>query len=190
GQPEPARLVHLCGSAIEMHAVDWLWPDRFAIGKLGLIVGLPEQGKDQILCDIAARITQGAEWPLGEGHARRGRVIILTVEDSLNDTVMPRLRAAGADLDRIEVIRTAREGGKERMPSLVTDLAAAPGHPGGRRGGTGADQSDLRLSRRQEDGLVSGLRRARGARPIGGARRGISDLDHRRAALQQEGGRA
>jgi putative DNA primase/helicase len=105
-----------------MTALDWLWPDRFALGKLGLIVGLPDEGKGQILADIIARITKILLWPLGEGVAPHGNVILLSAEDAPNDTVVPRLDAAGADLDRVEIVSMVREGGKDRMFSLAIDL--------------------------------------------------------------------
>jgi hypothetical protein len=35
-----------------MRAVEWLWPSRFAIGKLGLIGGLPDKGKGLICSSI------------------------------------------------------------------------------------------------------------------------------------------
>jgi hypothetical protein len=38
---EPPTLESTRASNIEMTAIEWLWPDRFAIGKLGLLVGLP-----------------------------------------------------------------------------------------------------------------------------------------------------
>ena len=53
-------------SSVEMEALDWLWPNRFALGKVGLIVGLPDEGKGQLLCYMAAQITHvgGGCWPL------------------------------------------------------------------------------------------------------------------------------
>jgi hypothetical protein len=105
-----------------MTAPDWLWPERFALGKLGIIAGLPDEGKGQILADIAARVTKVLIWPLGEGVAPQGNVILLSAEDSPNDTVVPRLASAGADLDRIEIVSMVATGDKERMFSLVTDL--------------------------------------------------------------------
>jgi hypothetical protein len=109
-------------SSFEMKAVKWLWPGRYALGKLGLLVGLPDEGKGQVFCDMAARVTQGWDWPCGEGKAPKGNVVLLTAEDDINDTIVPRLVAAGADLDRIEVVKMVRGSEKERMFSLVTDL--------------------------------------------------------------------
>jgi putative DNA primase/helicase len=105
-----------------MEAIDWLWPNRFALGKLGLIVGLPDEGKGQIESYIAAQVTTGGEWPCKEGHAPLGNVILLTAEDDPSDTVVPRLVAAGADLDRVEIVKMVRTDNRTRMFSLVTDL--------------------------------------------------------------------
>jgi hypothetical protein len=109
-------------STIEIAAIQWLWPDRFAIGKLGLLVGLPDEGKGQVLAHIAARVTRGDEWPCDEGRAPQGNVILLSAEDDARDTVVPRLLAAGADLERIEIVSMIRDTSKRRMFSLVTDL--------------------------------------------------------------------
>jgi hypothetical protein len=109
-------------STYQMTAIQWIWPGRFAVGKLGLIAGLPDEGKGQIFCDIAARITRGDKWPCDEGPAPQGNVILLTAEDDINDTVVPRLASAGADLNRIEIVRMVRDAKQDRMFSLITDL--------------------------------------------------------------------
>jgi hypothetical protein len=116
-------------SSIEMEALDWLWPERFARGKIGIITGLPDEGKGQLLAYIAARCTRdGLEWPNSEGHAPLGNVLLLTAEDDPKDTVVPRLVAAGADLERIEIIKMVHERdpksgqGRTRIFSLITDL--------------------------------------------------------------------
>ena len=58
---------------------------------------------------MAATVTKGGDWPCGEGTAPKGNVLMLTAEDDIDDTVVPRLMAAGADLDRVEIIRMARD---------------------------------------------------------------------------------
>jgi hypothetical protein len=83
--------------------------DRFAIGKLGLLVGLPDEGKGQILADMAARVTRGAEWPCDEGRAPQGNIVLLSAEDDAGDTVVPRLLAADANLDRVEIVNMVRD---------------------------------------------------------------------------------
>ena len=117
-----AALQSARASSFEMKSIQWLWPNRYALGKLGLLVGLPDEGKGQVFCDMAARVTKGSDWPCDEGKAPKGNVILLTAEDDINDTIVPRLVAADADLDRIEIVKMVRANEKERMFSLVTDL--------------------------------------------------------------------
>jgi DNA polymerase len=114
-------------SAVTMEVIDWLWPDYFAVGEIGLLVGLPDEGKGQVLSYIAARVTRGQEWPNGGGCAPQGNIILLTSEDDIKKTVTPRLVAAGADCARIEIIKMVRDLDKdgrprERMFSLIDDL--------------------------------------------------------------------
>jgi putative DNA primase/helicase len=119
---DKGRLTSARASSFEMKAIQWLWPDRFAIGKLGLLVGLPDEGKGQILADMAARVTRGGDWPCDEGSAPKGNVILLSAEDDPADTIVPRLVAADADLDCIEIVSMVRVGDADRMFSLVSDL--------------------------------------------------------------------
>ena len=117
------RLESVCAADVTMRAIRWLWPNRFALGKLGIIGGLPDRGKGCITADIIARTTKGEEWPCGEGRAIKGNVILLTAEDDLEDTVIPRLVAAGADMKRVHIIRMVKtkDGGKRQF-SLISDL--------------------------------------------------------------------
>jgi hypothetical protein len=120
--PKFAALESICAADVEMTAVDWVWEGRFALGKIGLIVGMPDEGKGLLTSDIIARVTRGCAWPCGEGVAPIGNVILLSAEDDPADTVVPRLKAAGADLKRTTIIKMMRVAGTERMFSLVTDL--------------------------------------------------------------------
>jgi putative DNA primase/helicase len=119
------ELLSVCAADVKMKIITWLWPDRFAIGKLGLIVGLPDEGKGQILSFFCAAVTTGGNWPMDEGRAPQGNVILFSDEDDPNDTLVPRLAAAGADLGRVHIIKMVRhDEQKERLFSLVTDLEA------------------------------------------------------------------
>ena len=92
-------LISARASTYEMTAIEWLWLNRFALGKLAIIAGLPDWGKGQILNYIIAQVTNhGRKWPMGEGEAPFGNVIMFSDEDAPKDTLVPRLKAAGADL--------------------------------------------------------------------------------------------
>ena len=121
---KPDALDTVSAADVEMRELTWVWPDRFAVGKVGLLVGLPDEGKGQILFYIAAQITNGGEWPCDEGAAPKGSVILLTAEDDLHDTVVPRLAAAGADRSNVHIIKMVKTSADkgERMFSLVEDL--------------------------------------------------------------------
>jgi putative DNA primase/helicase len=95
------RLSVKCAADVKPEPVSWLWPDRFAFGKLTLIAGEPGIGKSQITAFIAAAVSNGAAWPNQEGQSPVGRVLMFSAEDDDADTTRPRLDAAGADVQNI-----------------------------------------------------------------------------------------
>jgi putative DNA primase/helicase len=113
----------VCAADVTMRAIRWLWPNRFALGKIGIIGGLPDRGKGCITADMIARVTTGSEWPCREGVALNGNVLVLTAEDDLEDTIIPRLVAAGADMQRVHILKMVRTKAGKRQFSLVSDLA-------------------------------------------------------------------
>lgn len=134
GEAEPAeryiepRLV--CLENVETRRVDWLWRDRIPLGKYSMLAGDPGCGKSLIVTDIAARTSNGCVWPDGSQN-RPGGVVMLSAEDDVEDTICPRLIAAGADLSRIRVLESVslhdpeKPGRRyERSVNLLTDLPA------------------------------------------------------------------
>jgi putative DNA primase/helicase len=120
----PEELEVVTADQVKIESIDWLWPNRFARGKLGLLGGNPERGKGLIIADTFSRITRGAPWPCNEGTAPKGNLVLLQQEDDLNDTVAPRLRAAGADMSRVRILGMIRkvDGSGRRMFDLNNDL--------------------------------------------------------------------
>jgi hypothetical protein len=122
---QEGKLVSTLASEIMPKNIDWLWPGRIAIGKQTILGGEPDNGKSQVATGIAATISVGGSWPNGEGQAPLGSVIILSAEDDDEDTMVPRLIAAGADLSRIHLVRAVRgAGGRQLAFNFQTDLAA------------------------------------------------------------------
>jgi putative DNA primase/helicase len=124
GQAPASEIVSVKASAYKMTGIKWLWQDRFAIGKLGIIAGLPDEGKGQTLAYIAAQVTNGGKWPMNEGRSPQGSVVVFSDEDDPNDTLVPRFAAAGADLDRVHIVKMVRDDKTGRLFSLVSDLEA------------------------------------------------------------------
>ena len=106
--------------------VSWLWSGRFALGKLSLIAGEPGLGKSQLTAAVTAAVTTGTEWPCDGEPAPLGSVVILSAEDDASDTIVPRLKAAGADLARVHIVsavKDVRDGNRvERSFNLQADL--------------------------------------------------------------------
>ena len=109
-------------SDIVPRAMDWLWHGHILRGSQELLTGVPGNGKSQIHCAFVAYVTTGGAWPDGCNGAPAGNVIMLTSEDCLDQTITPRLIAAGADRDRVFILKKIRKDNKERMFVLSEDL--------------------------------------------------------------------
>ena len=118
-----AALVVQCAADVTPEAVEWLWPGRVALGKLALIGGEPGLGKSQVSIAMVAAVTTGGEWPCGEGDAPQGNVVILSAEDGVADTIVPRLMAAGADRERVHIVSAVKDVTGRRGFNLAADLA-------------------------------------------------------------------
>lgn len=108
-------------SDVEAKPVDWLWPGRIAKGKISLIAGHPGQGKSTLTVSIAAIVSSGGMWPVDKVAAEQGNVVILSAEDDIADTLRPRLMAAGADIDRVQVLKGVFRGSEQRLFNLMSD---------------------------------------------------------------------
>lgn len=118
-----ARLMRMI--EVQPKSIEWLWPDRIPLGHFTIAEGDPGIGKSTvILADLTARITTGGELPGGGRIAEPGNVVLLTAEDGLADTILPRLLAAGADTSRVYAIEAIMEGDKESFVDLTRDLPA------------------------------------------------------------------
>jgi len=86
-------------SAIKPRPVKWLWDGRIAIGTLALLAGREGIGKSTLAYWLVAQITRG-KLP-GELFGKPRAVLIAATEDSWAHTIVPRLIAAKADLDKV-----------------------------------------------------------------------------------------
>lgn len=98
--------------------IEWLWPDRFALGKYNLLASVGGEGKTQFATRLIAMVTRGEAFPDGSGKAPVGTCLFLSSEDGLRDTIVPRLMAAGADMGKCKGLTaqlTVEVDGKEHV---------------------------------------------------------------------------
>ncbi|WP_322035460.1 AAA family ATPase, partial [Burkholderia cenocepacia] len=108
-------------SELPIEPIDWLWKFWLARGKLHLLAGPPSTGKTTLALSIAATLSTGGVWADGS-VARSGRVLIWTCEDGIEDTLIPRLVASGANLENVYILRDTSENGRRRAFDFRVDL--------------------------------------------------------------------
>ncbi|RKY05872.1 MAG: hypothetical protein DRP56_08420, partial [Planctomycetota bacterium] len=115
--------VLVCLADVESKPVNWLWQDRFALGKLSALAGDCDLGKSFIALNMAALLSKGLPMPGEYGNYREvAGSIILTAEDGLDDTVKPRLDAMGADCEQIIALRGTKLDDREQEFDLLRDV--------------------------------------------------------------------
>ena len=110
-------------SDIEPRVIAWLWDGWIAQGKLVIVAGAPGTGKTTIAITCAAIVSRGAAWPDGT-RCPVGDVLIWSGEDDPQDTLVPRLIAAGADLARVHFVGDTSDGLDRRPFDPATDMPA------------------------------------------------------------------
>jgi putative DNA primase/helicase len=118
--PEDGLIIS-CGSDLAPKPVCWLWTHWLALGKLHILAGAPGQGKTTIALGLAATLTVGGRWPDGS-RCNPGNVLIWSGEDDPEDTLLPRLLAAGGDRARSFFIKATRISGEPQPFDPARDL--------------------------------------------------------------------
>ncbi len=78
-----------------------------------MLDGDPGLGKSTMLLDLAARVSNAGIMP-DNSIGASGTVIVMSAEDAVDDTIRPRLEAAGANLQRVIDLSHVRDRGEER----------------------------------------------------------------------------
>lgn len=105
-------LDYIVAENVKPEKIDWLWEGRWAVGKLNVLAGHPDEGKSQIMCYMASVISKGGTWTDG-APCERGTILILHGEDGIADTMRPRLEAASADLSKCVFVKQDIRIGKD-----------------------------------------------------------------------------
>jgi AAA domain len=106
GQTEGVHLTRL--SEVTMKRPMFAWEPRIPLGTLTLFAGLPGQGKSHLLVHLASRLTRGQLE--GDLHSTPVDVVVASAEDAASFVLAPRFHAAGADMDRVHIVRVHHDG--------------------------------------------------------------------------------
>lgn len=117
---------------IAMKPVRWSVQGRVPLGMLAVIAGRGGLGKSTVVCEWAAQLSRGKS--AGALAGIPVTVIISSTEDSEAETLVPRLKAADADLTRVRFARLRRDGldGSLTIPDDIEVLREAIRESGAR----------------------------------------------------------
>jgi putative DNA primase/helicase len=122
GAEKPSKQIRITmGADIKPQAIDWLWPDWLAHGKLHVLAGRPGTLKTTAVLSFAATITIGGQWP-DCSRAALGKVVMWSGEDAIDDTLLPRFLAAGGDRSKIGFVSGVEEEGRTRSFDPARDM--------------------------------------------------------------------
>lgn len=105
-------------STVKPRRVRWLWEPRVPLGKLTILAGAAGQGKSQTTTMLAALTSIGSA--PGDLVHTCADVLMVSAEDDFEDTVVPRLIAAGAHLERVHGLDMQEELDGIKYPSSVS----------------------------------------------------------------------
>ena len=124
GGTPPSYTVSGTADHIVPKKIVWLWPNRIA-QKLNLIVGNPDLGKGLITYYVTSCITTGQDWFDAKNTWLPSEVLLLSGEEDWDDTIVPRLMAAGADLTKVHWLKMSpRENDSASARELHLDRDA------------------------------------------------------------------
>ena len=104
---------------VKPQEIDWFWEGMIPMGAITILDGDPGTGKSTICMYLAALQSAGGKFPDGTTCSQAG-ALVLSIEDSMANTIVPRLLAAGAHLPRVWL------GSDIKLPDGNSHLVSIP----------------------------------------------------------------
>ena len=108
--------------------INWLWHEFIPEGEITVLAGMGGAGKSTLALTFAAIVASGAKWPDGS-PAKKGRVVVMSTEDSLKKVQKPRCQAAiqaigATDPYPVKSVKWERHHSiSKALPELMEELA-------------------------------------------------------------------
>lgn len=112
------KLVNL--GDVSPEPVRWLWKPYVPLGKLTLVMGDPEAGKSWLTLALSAAVSRHGR--MYETAVKAGKVLLLSAEDGLGDTIRPRLDILGAiapNIVAVDEVFELNESGLQRLRAAI-----------------------------------------------------------------------
>jgi hypothetical protein len=104
-------------SSLKPRPVTFAVPEYIPLGKLVMVAGDGGHGKTFLTIGLTADVTQGqCAFGLEYPDPLQGDVLLISCEDDYEDTVLPRLLAAGADVSRVHRVDGVRGNDGKLLP--------------------------------------------------------------------------
>lgn len=94
-------------SKIPRRPVEYIWKEHVPYGMMTIVAGAPGKGKSTFALKVAADVSH--EEP----------VIVSSYEEPAAESIVPKLEAAGADLDNVDIVRYRFPGGLKKLADQV-----------------------------------------------------------------------
>jgi hypothetical protein len=102
----------LKASKIPRRPVEYIWKEHFPYGMMGIVAGAPGKGKSTFALKVAADVSH--EEP----------VIVSSYEEPTSESIIPKLEAAGADMDNVDIQKYRFPGGIKKLARYVESEGA------------------------------------------------------------------
>jgi len=104
---------------IQEEDLTWFWDNRIPGGMYSFVVGDPGAGKSFLSCYFAAVASTGGLWGDGLPFGDPVDVLMFVSEDHISKVFVQRLRAAGADMNRIKICQWIKSETADEIPFVI-----------------------------------------------------------------------